>query len=188
MTISQWTDEWPTEPGTYLFYGTSYVSDNLKPRLKVCLVKRDNDNELFMIAGGSRLRKKEQYGMFTKLEEVDLPTPLHWAKVLFYRSVYGILQAHGGLKEKGGSDRDAFVRHFVRAPYRVLPQPSGLQYELRSEVLGLHSTFSIRGGPHVKCEFKTPERQAIVETVNGLLQDLMTESRLTTEDFRAEKP
>lgn len=72
-----WTEEWPTEPGTYLYYGDYGKSnhEDYKPRLQLCTAKLAGPPDkrcLTLVASGCFLYKSEQTGMFARIE-VSLP-------------------------------------------------------------------------------------------------------------------
>jgi len=71
----EWTEEWPTKPGDYLFYG-DYVSlkeRSFWPRFHICHVGKSGDGKVMRDAGGQFLYKSEAYGVFKPL--VTQPVP-----------------------------------------------------------------------------------------------------------------
>lgn len=68
----QWSTEWPTEPGNYLFYG-NYKGQ--EPELKLCHVSKaggDLNPHIARIADGAFLYEGEQEGVFKPLR-VETP-------------------------------------------------------------------------------------------------------------------
>jgi len=65
----EWTKEWPTEVGLYLFYG-GFKKSNIK-KLSVCEVVKVR-NSLVYMAAYSFLYKGESVGVFTPLN-IELP-------------------------------------------------------------------------------------------------------------------
>ena len=64
------TDEWPTEPGLYLFYGgcKDKVPADWKPKVQLCRVSGNKHGQIFRGGGGHFLYPEEQGGVFKKLE------------------------------------------------------------------------------------------------------------------------
>lgn len=67
--MKNWTDEWPSEPGSYWFHGLQYGHG--KPRL--CYVEvRQASNALMHITNGAFMYKEERHK--GKWQKVTLPT------------------------------------------------------------------------------------------------------------------
>ncbi len=69
-----WTQEWPTEPGMYWFYGQRY--DEKQVELCFMRVWRAGDNSLFFICEGNVLYKSEAgpVAWFRKIDAPPLPS------------------------------------------------------------------------------------------------------------------
>jgi hypothetical protein len=61
-----WTEEWPTKPGTYLFYGGFVRASGDKPRCRfsVCRAAFSGNNRLVLMTESHILYKEESYGVF----------------------------------------------------------------------------------------------------------------------------
>lgn len=82
--MSNWTKEWPTEPGDYYFYG-KYKNSDLPFDLKYCKARKagsDGRQFLSLVVDGAFCHKSEQLGLFKKIEKVDLPTEEELADLL----------------------------------------------------------------------------------------------------------
>ncbi len=166
--IEPWTEEWPTEPGTYLFYG-QYTGIIHSPTLSLCHAQIAGTGEgthLMLSAGASFLFPSEQYGMFAKFK-VDLPLPPRWREIHFYSRAYDILIEHAELKDK--QSRESFIRYFV--------DETGKEWRFQGS-LGFGGKFwhnedrwYIQGYP----EDSTRESKATIKKVNKLLAELRAE-------------
>jgi len=67
----EWSEEWPTEPGLYLFYGDRFKkADNplFKPDFFLCKV-RAASNAMMYIAGDNFMYESQGYGVFKPITE-----------------------------------------------------------------------------------------------------------------------
>lgn len=163
----EWTEEWPTEPGTYLFYG-NYHGTKAKPHLEICKANESMNGVLTLTAGAAFLYSSEQYGMFARLE-LEMPVPQKWRQIDFYRRAFNILVAECDPSTDVFSGQSAFVNHFV--------EKGGKEWRFQG-TLGFGGKFWNNGGWYVNCyvEDETPERKATKAKVNGLLDELVAET------------
>lgn len=69
---NSWTDQWPTEPGYYWYYGTRDTRFDTSPSLGVCEVRRIS-NGFAYILDGHFLFECEGKGRFLSMPEPELP-------------------------------------------------------------------------------------------------------------------
>lgn len=76
---SQWTSEWPTEPGIYLFYGdiVGLKPEQLNPRFMIVDCFQPNHGGVILSGGGVFMYKKEWKGCFRPFSEAP---PADWYK------------------------------------------------------------------------------------------------------------
>ena len=67
---NEWSDEWPTEPGTYWFYGWDWGDFNREPELHYVRVKRISNGVAHITDGNFVLKGDKWYG---KWQIADLP-------------------------------------------------------------------------------------------------------------------
>jgi hypothetical protein len=72
----EWTDEWPTEPGEYWFYGWEHGKreDMEKPPEMSFVRARQGRDSMFYVAGGHFIYRQEAVGKWTKANLPDPPT------------------------------------------------------------------------------------------------------------------
>jgi len=67
--LSEWTLEWPDEPGQYLFYGHRKSDPDRKFRLRLVRVEMGS-NSIFRATEGEFFYPSEQYGWFRRVDLV----------------------------------------------------------------------------------------------------------------------
>lgn len=71
-----WTQEWPTEPGMYWFYGQRYQ----EKRVELCFLRVwESANSLFLVCEGNIMYKSEAgpVAWFRKIDAPPLPETAH---------------------------------------------------------------------------------------------------------------
>lgn len=71
--LSDWSEEWPTEPGLYLFYGDygNPTKETYKARFKLVSARmagQEPKRFLVLVGDGAFIYQSEQTGIFRKIE------------------------------------------------------------------------------------------------------------------------
>jgi hypothetical protein len=76
MSKTEWTEEWPTEPGYYWFYGwcwRSEIRDGKAPRFFYVRVRPCSNSMMYVTDGHFMYEEEGGYGLWSKAQLPELP-------------------------------------------------------------------------------------------------------------------